>query len=1181
MKFTHLHTHSHYSLLDGLATIDKLLAKAKKEKMEALALTDHGVMYGAIEFYQKAKKAGIKPIIGVETYVAPNGRKLKRSGVDDKKHHLILLAKDIKGYKNLIKLTSQAHLEGFYYKPRVDFELLEEHHEGLIAMSACLQGEVPFYIMAGKMDKAREAAKRYQELFGADNYYLELQHHPEEPDQVKVNEGLIEIAKGSGMPLVATNDIHYLEIDDSEAHDVLLCLQTKRKKEERERMCMLGGDYSLRSADRMIKDFSHVPEAIENTQKIVDACNLEIELGKITLPHFDLPKNQSADEHLEDLCIQGIEKRYTEEEMANKEFKAMVEERLKYELSVIAETGYASYFLIVQDFVNWAKDNSIVVGPGRGSAAGSLVSYLCGITNIAPLKYDLIFERFLNPERISMPDIDLDFADIRRDEVIRYVEKKYGQDHVAQIITFGTMAARAVIRDVGRVLGLPYTYCDKVAKLIPMFTSLDKAISMIPELQDIYNNDPDGKGLIDTAKKLEGVARHASTHACGVVITKDPLTEYVPLQYASSGDQTIVSQYSLHPIEDLGLLKMDFLGLKNLTILENTIEIVEAVHKTNIEIDKIPLEDDKTFTLLKKGETTGVFQLESSGMKRYLKELKPTEFEDIIAMVALYRPGPMDSIPDYISAKHGRKGIYYLDPCLKPILEKTHGVIVYQEQVFEIARQFSGFTYGQADILRKAVGKKIKTLLDEQRIKFIDGAVQNGKDKKTAQKVWDFIEPFAQYGFNKSHAACYAMIAYQTAYLKASYPVEFMASLLTADEGDTDRIAILVEESHRMGIEVLPPEINESFKHFSVVPAQGDHPLIRFGLLAVKNLGENVVQTIIAERKENGPYKDLVDFLSRVKTKDLNKKSLESLIKSGTLDNFGERNQLLVNMEQLLAFVKDVQKAHNNGQTSLFDSPSMETFPKINLKEVVPATDREKLSWEKELLGLYITEHPFREYEKGLSNIVVPVVNIDNYAANGMVNIGGVITKVKKIITRSNEPMLFVKLEDTSSGIELIVFPSVLKNNPMIWQEDKMLLVQGKISDKDGEAKLLVNQADEINDESVNQVVKKYEVPTGIQPPANGYGHEQKKEREAVLVINLKNSEMYVPIKASSSSVLMEKLKNLFEQNRGDLKVYLEIFDSYPSKKIETPYYVNFDDKIQGAIEELVEIKYARVDRIV
>ena len=944
---------------------------------------------------------------------------------------------------------------------------------------------------------------------------------------------------------------------------------------------MLGVDISFRSTAQMKEDFEHVPEAIENTQKIVAACNLEIELGKITLPHFEIPGGQKADDYLRDICLRGLEKRYDYKNIKDKELKKIIDERLEYELRVIKETGYASYFLIVQDFVNWSKEREIVVGPGRGSAAGSLVSYVCNITNIDPLKYDLIFERFLNPERISMPDIDLDFADTRRDEVIRYVEERYGQDHVSQIITFGTMAARAVIRDVGRVIDLPYNYCDKVAKLIPMFTNLNKALRTIPELMEIYENDPDGKKLIDNAKKLEGVARHASTHACGVVITKDPLTEYVPLQYASSGDQTVVTQYSLWPIEALGLLKMDFLGLKNLTILENTIDIVEAVHKVKIDIDNLSLEDEKTFKLLQNAGTTGVFQLESSGMKRYLRELKPTEFEDIIAMVALYRPGPMDSIPDYIAAKHGRQVSTYLDPSLEPILKKTHGVIVYQEQVLEIARSFSGFTYGQADILRKAVGKKIKSLLDEQREKFISGAIASGRDKKMAKVVWEFIKPFAQYGFNKSHAACYAMIAYQTAYLKANYPVEFMASLLTSDEGDTDRVAILVEECKRMGIEVLPPDINESFMHFSVVPTKTDSPVIRFGLLAIKNMGENVVRTIIQERKKNGSYKDLEDFLTRVHSKDLNKKSLESLIKSGTLDNFGERNQLLVNMEQILMFVKDVHKAHSNGQTSLFDSPSLASFARINLKDVVVADDREKLSWEKELLGLYITEHPFREFEKTLKGTVVPITNIEQHSSGGMVNIGGVITQIKKIMTRSNEAMLFVKFEDTSGGMELIVFPSVLKLNPMMWQEDRMFLIQGKISDKDGEAKLLVNQADEIDRENVSTVLKKYSVADDY-PSANGYqSYSKPQDIQPTVTINLKTSEIYVPIKSSSSPVLMENLKDLFEKSKGDLKVYLGVFDSRPIKKIETPYFIRFDETIQGKIEKLVGFKYGRVDRIV
>ncbi|MBU4455147.1 DNA polymerase III subunit alpha, partial [Patescibacteria group bacterium] len=916
MKFVHLHVHSHYSLLDGLAKIDDLVNRAKEDGAEALALTDHGVMYGVIEFYQKCKKAGIKPIIGVEAYLAPGSRLDKNTRSDEKNYHLVLLAKNNEGYNNLIKLTSIAHMEGFYYKPRVDWEVLKEHCQGLIAMSACLAGEIPRLIVAGKMDKAKKRISEYQELFGKENFYLELQDHPNLEHQAEVNKKLIQLSKESGAPLVATNDVHYLNKDDDEAQDVLLCLQTKKKKEDRDRMSMVGENYSFRSTGEMTKTFKDTPQAIENTVKIAGECNLEIELGQTHLPSFQVPGGKSADEYLTELCIEGMAKRYGyDKEKIIKSYREFAKneesgeknsdgeilrqklERLNYELSVIKKMGFSPYFLIVADFVNWAKNNNIVVGPGRGSAAGSFVSYLAGITNLDPLEYDLLFERFLNPDRISMPDIDLDFADIRRDEVIRYVEEKYGQDHVAQIITFGTMAARAAIRDVGRALDYPYDYCDKLAKMIPMFSKIKQALEIVGELKEIYRTEEAARKIIDYAKRLEGVARHASTHACGVLITKNPLTDYVPLQYASSSDRTIVSQYSLHPVEDLGLLKMDFLGLKNLTIIESAIKIIKNTRGLEINIDKIPLDDKGAYKLLQEGETTGIFQLESSGMKRYLRELKPTEFEDIIAMVSLYRPGPMEWIPNYIAGKQGRKKPQYLHPKLEPILSKTYGVAIYQEQVMQMARALAGFSMAEADVLRKAVGKKIPKLLSEQKEKFIDGCVKNGIASQLAEKIFSFIEPFAGYGFNRSHGACYALIGYQTAYLKANWPTEFMAALLTSDQENIDRIAIEIEECRYMGIEVLPPDINQSFASFTVITSgtvknkivsrDEKANTIRFGLKAVKNIGNNIVDVIINERKKNGPYQDITDFLERVNDKDLNKKSLESLIKCGSFDQFG------------------------------------------------------------------------------------------------------------------------------------------------------------------------------------------------------------------------------------------------------------------------------------------------------
>ena len=1058
--FTHLHTHSHYSLLDGLVKIDDLIQTASKNGMKALALTDHGVMYGVIEFYEKARAQGLKPLIGVEVYLANNRMIDKRPNIDNKQYHLVLIAKNKQGYQNLIKLTTHAHLEGFYYKPRIDRDLLKKHKGGLIALSACLKGEVPTTILNGDLKKAEENALFYQDTFGTGNFYLELQHHPNIPEQARVNAEIIKIARKNNIPLVATNDVHYLEKSDAEAQEILLCLQSKNTLLDQNRpLSMAGEDFSFTPSKLMEEYFHDVPEAIENTDKVAQMCNLDITLGQTKLPHYEVPAGTTPISYLRKLCLTGLQKHYQTD---YQKIPAAVTERLKYELSVIHKTGFATYFLIVQDFVNWAKNHNIVVGPGRGSAAGSLVSYLLNITDIDPIKHELLFERFLNPERISMPDIDLDFADTRRDEVISYVRQKYGQNHVTQIITFGTMAARAAIRDVGRVLSYPYSFCDQIAKMIPMFFSLDRALNTIPELKAAYMQDEKVKKLIDTAKKLEGVARHASTHACGVLITKDPIDEVAPRQYASASDQTIVSQYEMHAIESTGLLKMDFLGLKNLTILENTLKIIEKIRGEKIDLKTIPMDDLRAFELLAQGKTTGVFQLESSGMKRYLKELKPTTFEDIIAMVALYRPGPMEWIPNYIAGKHKKREITYLHPKLKPILEKTYGVAVYQEQVLQIARDLAGFSLGEADILRKAVGKKIPKLLAEQKEKFIQGCKQNGLTQALAEKIFSFIEPFAGYGFNRAHAACYALIGYQTAYLKAHYPVEFMASLLTSEKADVERIGFLIGECKKMGIEVLPPDINESLKNFTVVPQENK---IRFGLLAIKNVGHNVVEAIVQERKTSGPYLSIDDFVTRVSSKDLNKKSMESLIKAGAFDKLAERNQLLFNLESLLEWSRETQRTKANGQRGLFDAlPSDHLARKsdIKLASTNPASKTEKLSWEKELLGLYVTSHPLQDFQKVLEKKSLAISKVSSALINRQVKIGGIILKIKKIITRTGRPMLFLNLEDLTDKIEVVVFPGVIERNPTAFQENKIVLVSGRVDNRDGVPKLICEDIEEI-----------------------------------------------------------------------------------------------------------------------
>ncbi|MDD2647072.1 MAG: DNA polymerase III subunit alpha [Patescibacteria group bacterium] len=1065
--FNHLHVHSHFSLLDGMAKIEDLIEEAKKYKMKSLAITDHGVMYGVIEFYQKAKAAGIKPIIGVEVYLAPNGLNDKRVKIDERPYHLVLLAKDEIGYKNLIKLTSIAHLEGFYYKPRIDKPTLKKYSQGLIGMSACLGGEISKLIINNQTAKLESALQDYKEIFGPDNFYLEVQHHPGEPEQSIVNKKMFELSKKFDIPIVASNDCHYIHQEDAEIQDILLCLQTKRKKSETDnRIYMMGDDYSFRSPEMIEEAFKDHPEVIANTQKIVDACNLEIELGKTKLPYFALPEGETPFDYLCNLCYERLPHRYPDK---NPE----VMERLKYELSVIEKTGFASYFLIVQDFVMWAKEHGIVVGPGRGSAAGSIVSYILNITNIDPLPYGLVFERFLNPERISMPDIDLDFADIRRDEVIHYVENKYGRDHVAQIITFGTMAARAAVRDVGRVLDYPYSFCDKLAKMIPMNMKLGEALSKVSELKNYYDTNSDVKKIINAAIKLEGVARHASKHACGIVITPEPLDQYVPVQYDVSGtEKTIITQYEMHAVEALGLLKMDFLGLKNLTLIETALNIIKRIYKEEIDLDNLPLNDPKTLKLFQAAYTIGVFQFESGGMRRYLKQLKPTQMEDIIAMVALYRPGPMELIPDYIAAKNGLKEPSYLHPKLKPILENTYGIAVYQEQLLLTVRALAGFTLAEADVLRKAVGKKIAKLLQEQKVKFIKGCINNNVDRSVAERVWQFIEPFAGYGFNKSHATCYAVIAYQTAYLKANYPTEFMAALLTSDQNDSDRIAIEVEECKKMGLEVLPPDINESLENFTVVGAKK----IRFGLLAIKNVGEGIVKEVIAERKANGAYQGLDDFLSRVKTKDLNKKSLESFIKSGSLDQFGERNKLLVNMEVLLDFNKKLQQDHQNGQTNLFGSfQNNNGKSSLRLTETEPAPLKQKLFWEKELLGLFVSDHPLKEHKEELQKWTRPINSLLKGANlnTRYVIIAGIITNIKRIITSNKQSMLFIKLEDESGSIEAIVFPKTLLVMPDLFEENKTILAAGTLTDKDGVPKIIVETAEELMEENIEKSVKK------------------------------------------------------------------------------------------------------------
>jgi DNA polymerase III subunit alpha len=1055
-KFTHLHNHSHYSLLDGLSKIDDIVTRTKELGMDSIAITDHGVLYGAVEFYKKAEAVGIKPILGMEAYVAPKSRTSREPG--EKYYHLILLAENQTGWKNLIKLSSRAHLEGFYYKPRLDKELLREYHDGLIALSACLTGEVNRALMSGNFDGAKSIAFEYQEIFGKENFFLEIGDHPNIPESVKLRGLVIKLSEETGIPLAATQDVHYLKPEDAEYHDILLAVQTGNKLTDDDRLTLSADDFSLISPEQMAEKFKDVPESVTNTGIISDRCNVKLELGRTLLPNFSKPDGKSANDYIKELIYEKVIDRYPNYKQTKE-----VEDRLEYELGVITKTGFADYFLIVQDLIGWAKNHGIAVGPGRGSAAGSIVSYILGITDIDPLKYGLLFERFLNPDRIQMPDIDIDFADTRRDEVLAYAREKYGEDHVAQIITFGTMAARAAIRDAGRAMGLTYGFCDQIAKLIPFNLKLKESIEKVSEIKELYTTNEDAKKVLDAAIHLEGVARHASVHACGTVISKNPLTDHVPLQIAPQDKNNIITQFEMHSIEDLGLLKIDLLGLKNLTIMEETVRLIKELHGEDIKISELPLDDQPTFELLRKADTTGVFQLEGGGMRRYLKELKPTDIEDIIAMISLYRPGTLDAgmVPRYIARKNGREKISYLHPKLEPILKNTYGIGLYQEQMMQIARDLAGFTLPEADTLRKAIGKKIRSLLNEQKERLINGMLKNGIDQKTADEIWELFPPFARYGFNRSHAACYALIGYRTAYLKAHYPEEFMASLLNAEVHDIERIAFLVNEAKQAGVDVLPPDVNMSFVNFTPEAEK-----IRFGLLAIKNVGEQITRNIIDERIANGPFKTLDDFLTRIQHKDLNKKSLESLIKSGALDSLGvERNQALQNLEEIMKFNTMIKKSKVQNQNGLFGGTSQLGFISLNLKSTPPVAREQKLAWEKELLGFFLSDHPLNSYSDKIKEIKTrSIEELRSIKNEGVIfRIAGLVSKIKKISTKGGQPMIFAEIEDLSpQPIEVVVFNSTLTKTASVWEENKVVIIQGHMSWRGGEPKMICEAAQEL-----------------------------------------------------------------------------------------------------------------------
>ena len=1067
MKFTHLHVHSHFSLLDGLAQIKDLIQCATDFDMPALAITDHGSMYGAIDFYQKAKKAGIKPIIGSELYVAFEDMRQKRPGIDDKRYHLTVLSKNLEGYHNLIKLITLSHLEGFYYKPRIDKPSLRLHSKGLIALSGCFNGEIPKAIINKRMDTAERLIAEYQDIFGKENFYLEVQPHIDLPGQKTVNEGLYELSKKTGAKIVATNDIHYVKAQDREAQDILVSVQTGNTVLDENRLTMKDANLSMRSGEEMASLFPDHPEAIENTMEIADRVNIEIPFGNWTFPKIEIPKGSTYDGELREITYRGIERHGIQ---CTEELKA----RIEYELKIIRDKGFSPYFLTVADLLHYAHSKNIFTTV-RGSVAGSIVTYLTGITNINPLDYHLPFERFLNPERPSAPDIDMDFADNRRDEVIQYAKEKYGHDHVAQIGTFGTMMARAAVRDVARALGYPYAVGDKIAKLIPFGSqgfpmTIHQALSMTPELRDMIERDQDAKTIVTQAQKLEGCARHISVHAAGVVITPKPLSDYIPLQLDPKGGK-IITQYEMHAIEDLGLLKFDFLGIRNLAILENAVELVKKFRMIDIDIEAIPMDDKKTFTLLERGETIGLFQLNGSGMTRYLKELKPNSIHDINVMVALYRPGPINNIDEYIARKNGAKPVTYVHPKMKNFLARTYGVLVYQDDLLMTAIEVAGYGWGEVDKFRKAVGKKIPEEMAKQHVIFVDGCVNHGgMQRGDAERLWALFEPFQGYGFNKAHAASYGRLAYQTAYMKANFPGEYMTAVLTADSGDIEKVAEIIAECTRMNIPVLAPDVNESFAKFTLIRGSGsDTPpqdKIRFGLESIKNVGVNIVEAIIDARKK-GPdkkFSSITDFIEGVRHKDLNKKSLEALIRCGAMDGLGERGELLGNIEIVLEYARDHQRHLSQGQASLFSLTPDVRISSIKLKPMPPANKKERLQWEKELLGLYVTEHPLEEYREKLHNNVIPIRDLKDRSKNTLLRIGGLISGVKKIITKTGSPMLFVTLEDLTGKIEALVFPRVLEKNPEVWQEEKIVIVKGRLSDggRDDSVKILCEDAEEI-----------------------------------------------------------------------------------------------------------------------
>jgi len=1061
VSFAHLHTHTEYSLLDGSNKIKEYVSRVKELGMNSAAITDHGVMYGVIDFYRAANEVGIKPIIGCEVYVAPGSRfDREGNGGDERYHHLVLLAENNKGYANLVKIVSKGFVDGFYYKPRVDKEVLAEFHEGIIALSACLAGELPKLLLRGQYDAAREVALWYRDTFGEDNFFLELQDHGIREQQL-VNQQLLRLSSETGISLVATNDIHYTYKEDEQAHDILLCIQTAKLLSDTDRMKYEGGQYYVKSEEEMAELFSYAPQALENTQKIADRCNVEIVFGERKLPKYDVPEGFSAWEYLNKLCEEGLERRYNP-------VTGELRERLKYELETINSMGFVDYFLIVWDFIKYAKDNDIMVGPGRGSAAGSIVSYCLDITNIDPIKYNLLFERFLNPERVSMPDIDVDFCFERRQEVIDYVVRKYGKERVVQIVTFGTLQAKGVIRDVGRVMDLPYAFVDSIAKMIPkeLGITIDKALEISTELRNAYNENEQVKFLIDMSKRLEGLPRHTSMHAAGVVISQKPVDEYVPLSKASDG--SITTQFTMTTLEELGLLKMDFLGLRTLTVIQNATRMVEKKTGISLDMANIDYNDKNVLEMISSGKTDGVFQLESGGMKGFMRELQPQNLEDIIAGISLYRPGPMDFIPKYIKGKENGDNISYMTPQLEPILSPTYGCIVYQEQVMQIVRDLAGYTLGRSDLVRRAMSKKKTYVMEKERQNFIygneeenvPGCLSKGISEDVASKIYDSMIEFAKYAFNKSHAAAYAVVSYQTAYLKYYYPVEFMAALMTSVMENPTKEADYISAARQMGISLLPPSLNKGESGFSV--SEGG---IMYGLSAIKSVGKSVIDNIIAERNENGEYKNFKDFISRTSGRDVNKRAIESFIKAGAADCFeGNRRQKMAVYSLILDSLAQEKKTMLAGQMSLFDMMGEEEKKsyEIQLPKMSEYTKEELLSFEKEVLGIYVSGHPLEEYEeRWKKNVTAKTTDFILDEETGEIAlkdqqnvvVGGMINSVRTMITKKNQMMAFAVLEDLFGSVEIVIFPSLYKKYRSILVDDAKVFIKGRVDageDKDG-----------------------------------------------------------------------------------------------------------------------------------